>query len=152
MGATLDATDSISSYTKYPTRTISSLDGFSASVNNTVEYDVYGGIMDESMKQDATGFFYTAKIGDRWWTIDPLGYPFYRTALVSIDLGSTAQKTVMLSKYGSSVSKWAQGTTDRLRELGFNSVGGWSEVDYLSAVNKPLTQTKILNVLIIKRI
>ena len=130
-------------YTQYATRNISTLKGYTANTSETAKYDVYGGLMDESMKQKATGYFYTKKIGDRWWTIDPLGYPFYRTAVVTVSMGNSAQKARFLAKFGSS-SGWAQVITDRFWELGFNSVGAWSTVDTLIKANDPVSQTSII--------
>ena len=62
-------------YTPYPTRLISTLNGFKANTAETKLYDEYGGYTGGE-KYEATGFFYTKKIGDRWWTIDPLGNPY----------------------------------------------------------------------------
>ena len=45
------------------------------------------------------------------------------------------------------MAAWADSATDRVRELGFNSCGGWSDIDNLSNVEQPLAQTKILSVL-----
>ncbi len=133
-------------YTQYPTRTLSTLKGYIANTSETAKYDIYGGLMDEAMKQESTGFFYTKKIGDRWWTFDPLGYPFYRTAVVAITLGSSNQRQNVWAKY-STADKWAEATTDRLRELGYNSTGGWSATDNLIKAEQPLAQTGILYVL-----
>ena len=134
-------------YTSYPTRNISTLNGYTASTAENAKYDVYGGLIDESMKQEATGFFYTKKVGDRWWTFDPLGYPFFRASVVTIIPGSSdRQKAVVKEKYGNN-TVWAQATTDRLRELGFNSAGGWSSIGSLIKADNPITQTNIMYVL-----
>ena len=131
-------------YTAYPTRTIDTLKGYKASTAEVAKYDQYGGLMDESMKQEATGFFYVKKIGDRWWNIDPLGYPMFRVSMVSVALGSSPlQEERLLAKYGSK-DKWAQATTDRLRELGFNSYGAWCTISMFIDNNKPLNQTQNL--------
>ena len=133
-------------YDQYPTRNISTLKGYKANTSETAKYDVYGGLMDESMKQEATGYFYTKKIGDRWWNIDPLGYPFYRTSVVCVTSGgSQRQKDAVLAKYGSK-SGWADAASKRLFELGFNSVGGWSDISNLSKVDNPTSQTQIFNI------
>ena len=133
-------------YDQYPTRNVSTLKGYKANTSETAKYDVYGGLMDESMKQEATGYFYTKKIGDRWWNIDPLGYPFYRTSVVCTTSGGSArQKSAVLAKYGSKEG-WANATSERLFELGFNSVGGWSEIAVLSKADTPVSQTQIFNV------
>ena len=133
-------------YTARPTRTISTLKGYKASTAEVAKYDQYGGLMDESMKQEATGYFYVKKIDGRWWNIDPLGYPMFRTAMVSVAMGSSAtQKEYLLEKYGST-EKWAQETTDRLKELGFNSFGGWCSIKTFIDNENPLNQTQILNI------
>ena len=130
-------------YKQYPTRALSTLKGYSANTSETAKYDVYGGLIDETMKQEATGFFYTKKIGDRWWTFDPLGYPFYRVACVLISEGSSsAQKTAVKAVHGTNEA-WAKSATERLSALGYNSTGGWSNLDLLSKVKEPLAQTKI---------
>ena len=129
-------------YKQYPTRLVSTLKGYTQSTAETALYDEYGGYTGGA-RYEATGFFYTKKIGDRWWTIDPLGYPFYRVACVLITQGSsTNQKAATLAKYGNAAT-WAQATTDRMWELGYNSAGGWSDLTNLIKANKPLTQTKI---------
>ena len=133
-------------YTNYPTRLVSTLNGYTASTAETEKYDIYGGLVDESLKQEATGFFYSKKIGDRWWTIDPLGYPFFRTAIVAIGMGNSKQSVALKAKYGDTAG-WAQETTDRMRELGFNSAGGWSSTANLIKADEPITQTGIMYVL-----
>ena len=142
VGATRTPDGAKTKYTNYPTRNVSTLKGYTASTAETEKYDIYGGLMDESMRQEATGFFYTKKVGDRWWTFDPLGYPFYRTAVVAITIGSGIQRTSFLEKYGTE-AEWAQGTTDRLWELGYNSTGGWSTLAKLIDTDQPLAQTNI---------
>ena len=133
-------------YTPRPTRTVDTLKGYAAAVGESEKYDIYGGLMDESMRQEATGFFYTKKIGDRWWNIDPLGYPYFRFACVQITMGTTKQRAPLLEEYGSE-STWAQAVTDWMWELGFNSAGGWSNTTALSAVDRPISQTGVLSVL-----
>ena len=133
-------------YTKYPTRNISTLLNYTSSTAEVEKYDIYGGLMDESMKQEATGFFYTKRIGDRTWVIDPLGYPFYRTAMVLTQpYASQRQKEVTLAKYGS-FENWAVAANDRLNELGFNSLGGWSDIAGFSKLENPMSLTSIFDV------
>ena len=132
-------------YTARPTRVIDTLKGYNASTSagETAKYDVYGGLMDESLRQEATGFFYTKKVGDRWWTYDPLGYPFYRVACVLITPGSGAKATAAVKAVHGTNDAWAESATDRLFNLGFNSTGGWSSIANLSKVDEPLAQTQI---------
>ena len=132
-------------YTPRATRVISTIKGYNASTaaGETAKYDVYGGLIDEDMKQEATGFFYSKKIGDRWWTFDPLGYPFYRVACVLISPGSSSkQQKAVSAKFGTQAA-WADAATDRLQTLGYNSTGGWSNINLLSQVEEPLAQTTI---------
>ena len=132
-------------YSRYATRNISTLKGYTASTSETELYDIYGGYTGGD-RYDAKGYFYTKKIGDRWWNIDPLGYPFYRTAVVQISHGSSPnQREVTLANYGT-VAAWAKAATERMLELGFNSAGGWSEISSLSGVDNPISQTQIFNV------
>ena len=129
-------------YTQFATRTVDSLKGYAYNTGEAALYDVYGGYTGGE-KYEATGYFYTKFVDGRWWTIDPLGYPFFRTAVVGIGRGSSNQSKLALSKYGTAEA-WAQAATDRLWELGFNSAGGWSDITTLANVSKPLAQTKIL--------
>ena len=129
-------------YTNYATRTVDTLSGYKYNVGEPELYDEYGGYTGGE-RFEATGYFYTKFIDGRWWNIDPLGYPFFRTAVVGISRGSSNQAAKALAKHGT-VEAWAQSASDRLWELGFNSTGGWSDLANLSAVDKPLAQTKIL--------
>ena len=132
-------------YTPYATRNLDTLKGFKGNSNEVKLYDEYGGYTGGE-KYEATGYFYTKKIGDRWWNIDPLGYPFYRTAVVQVSHGaSPSQRALTLAKYGTK-DAWAESATERLRELGFNAAGGWSEIETLCKVDQPIAQTMIFNV------
>ena len=145
--ATCDKTNgNDTKYTPFPTRNVSTLKGYSYNENEPSLYDEYGGYMGGE-KYEATGFFYTKKFGDRWQTVDPLGYPFYRTACVEINAGvSDLQKENVLKQYGTR-EEWAKSATRTLYNYGFNSTGTWSDIDLLSEVEKPLAQTKLLNVI-----
>ena len=132
-------------YKQYPTRNLSTLKGFKENPNETKLYDEYGGYMGGE-RYEATGYFYTKKIGDRWWNIDPLGYPFYRTSVVQVSYGSSPkQKEITLAKYGTKEA-WAEDACERLFELGFNSAGGWSDIAALTTVDERVSQTQIFNV------
>ena len=108
------------------TRTYGDLIDMSKYVDVTAEvkYDKYGGIMDNALRQEATGFFYSTKIGERWWIIDPLGYPCYIRALSGVVYSyqnSPKQTKAAESLYGS-FDKWAISTTRHLMDdLGFNA-------------------------------
>ncbi|MBQ8408538.1 MAG: DNRLRE domain-containing protein [Clostridia bacterium] len=111
-------------YKTRPLEAITDLDSYVSDEVKNAELDAYGGLMAESLKQKATGFFYTAKIDGRWWIIDPLGYPYVNVGLSQIDYslnGSQLQKENALKKYGT-FENWAKETTLQVRDqLYFNS-------------------------------
>ncbi len=107
------------------TRTYDALADFTP---HEVKLDQFGGIMDNAMKQEATGFFYTKKIGDRWWIIDPLGYPCYVIGLNGITpiyQNSPKQKAAFEKNFGGDYESWAEATVNHVRnDLGFNAQTG----------------------------
>ena len=121
------STNYASSKTEHKSRPFDALTDFDQYVSKefkNAKLDKYGGIMIESLKQEATGFFYTKKIEGRWWMIDPLGYPFISIGLSDIhysQLGSKLQKENALKLYGD-YDTWALATTRQVvDELYFNN-------------------------------
>lgn len=112
------------SYKSRPFEALADLDKFVSDEFKNAERDKFGGIMVESLKQNATGFFYTEKIDGRWFIVDPLGYPYINIGLSHIHYsvnGSTLQKENALKKYGT-YENWAIETTKQVRdEFCFNS-------------------------------
>lgn len=111
-------------YKSRPLEGITDLDEYVSKEFKNAKLDEFGGIMVESLKQKATGFFYTTKIDGRWWMIDPLGYPYINIGLSHIDYslnGSQLQKENALKKYGT-FENWALVATNQVRdELNFNA-------------------------------
>ena len=111
-------------YKSRPFTAITDLDEYVGNEFKDAKLDKYGGVMIESLKQKATGYFYTTKIDGRWWMVDPLGYPYINIGLSHIDYslnGSKLQKENALKKYGT-YENWALVTTNQVRdELNFNS-------------------------------
>ncbi len=111
-----------------PTRTYADLDdlGDYSDYDKEYPFDTYGGLMNPDMKQEATGFFYSKKLGDRWWFIDPLGYPCHIRALHQPTLSyrgfSVRQREEAIKRYGSeegwrhSVCRWLK------NDLYFNAI------------------------------
>lgn len=63
------------------------------------------------IKEKSTGFFYTRKIGDRWWVIDPDGY--------------AGMSVVMNSVYKITPSQDIPLLYDHLKTLGYNGTGNF---------------------------
>lgn len=113
--------------TEHKSRPFDALTDFDQYVSKefkNAKLDKYGGVMIESLKQNATGYFYTAKIDGRWWLIDPLGYPYIAIGLSDIhysQLGSKLQKDNAIKLYGD-YDNWALATTRQVvDELYFNN-------------------------------
>jgi hypothetical protein len=88
-----------------------------------------------SIKARATGYFRVAKLGDRWWVIDPKGYAFYVVGTDHVNyrahwcekLGYAPYSRNVQAKYGTE-EKWAASAAERLKAWGFNTLGaGHSE-------------------------
>lgn len=107
-------------YVTHDTRLVSDLDGYTEHV---YDVDRFGGVL-SGKKQEATGYYYTTKIGDRWFVVDPLGnlvhiqgtshfkYAYVNTA--------EAQKASALRVFGT-YEKWAIAATRwAMEDLGFN--------------------------------
>ena len=78
----------------------------------------FGGLVDESRRQEATGFFHVKKIGKRFWVIDPKGYPCVIRALSQVlpnYQGSAYQMERTLEKFGT-LENWGETVTRRLKE------------------------------------
>ncbi|HCE45918.1 MAG TPA: agarase [Lentisphaeria bacterium] len=80
------------------------------------------------------GFYRTDKIDGRWWFIDPAGrrsickavchVSFKADRILNTDKVPYAENC--LKKHGSE-ERWREATVRQLRELGFNTLGAWSD-------------------------
>ncbi len=128
-------------WTTYTAKTIDRLPGFSFSKDP--ELDSYGGW--KVNQTVATGFFRVEKKGDRWWIIDPEGYPFIHKGVAVYRPGSSeGQRAALKTKYGQD-ENWAKKEGDLLKENGFNGIGAWSDVDLVRQSKDPLVYTIIVN-------
>ena len=92
-----------------------------------------------------TGFFRVEKKGERWWFVDPEGYPFIHKGVAVFRAGnSDAQVAALASKYGSN-QNWANQESQLLRANGFNGAGAWSDVDAIRQSPNPLVYTVIVS-------
>ncbi|MBM4165231.1 MAG: agarase [Lentisphaerae bacterium] len=103
---------------------------------------VYGG--DPSRKVEATGFFRTQKIGERWWLVDPEGNLFITVALGCVYPAHNTPKSeaAFEAKFGSD-EKWAEQTVALMLENGFNGSGAWSKNALLAKVPKRIAYCPI---------
>lgn len=110
----------------------------------------YGGRTDE--KFEATGFFRTyrspgRRLGRRWYLVDPEGHPFYWVGLASTRPPLTPESQAFYREKFDDDADWAAQTTDFLRQLGFNSTGGFSADTITRAADQPLPYTPVLAVM-----
>lgn len=125
----------------YTAKTIDKLAGFN--FTNDPELDIYGGW--KTNRSAATGFFRVEKKDNRWWIIDPEGYPFIHKGVAVFRPGnSPGQKSAMYEKYGSPAG-WIKQESALLQSNGFNGTGAWSGVDLMRENNSPLIYTVIVS-------
>ncbi len=137
-----DGTRSYTDWKEHKTRTINNLSGLENF--NEPGLSLSGGRKD--IKTDATGFFYTKKINNRWWLIDADGYQFIHKGIVTLKPGSSKnQVKEAVKKYGSEL-KWLEETSNLLYDNGFNGAGNWSDADLLlQSLAKPIVYTRGFN-------
>lgn len=128
-----DGTTTYTAYEPFQTRTVALLPNYNPDLK-AVNLSKYGGWTDHRV--DATGFFRTKKIGDRWWCVDPDGYLYLNVALNSISMGgSERNKQAVKDKFGTP-EKWISETIRMLQDNGFNCAGSWSDYNSVIEVNK----------------
>ncbi len=128
-------TPSDAQWTIRQARTPASLVGYHPG-KKAIPMSRYGGRTDR--KAEAKGFFYTKKIGDRWWLVDPEGNLFLHIGVCSVRQGKTRmEQQSALKKFGS-WQQWAKYCTTILKEYGFNGVGGWSDGPLLRESGYPM--------------
>src|SRR5512136_2545829 len=88
----------------FPTRTIRQLRGFVPD-STTIGRSRYGGW--QGRKLEAAGFFRTWRQGDRWWLVDPDGYPYINIGLGEVTPGRSPRAQAALKTKFGTVDKWA---------------------------------------------
>jgi hypothetical protein len=86
------------------------------------------------VKQPSTGYFAVAKLGERWWFIDPAGHPYLSVAVDSVAPPKT---------FHDSVPTWIETTATLLTTNGFNSVGAWSDDAWADAKTFGKTTSRV---------
>ena len=125
---------------EYPAKTIDKLPGFKFS--NDPQVSPYGGWKVSQAK--ATGFFRVEKKDDRWWIIDPDGYPFIHKGVAVFHPGRSAGQRAALKKKYRDTENWVNKESQFLRDNGFNGVGAWSDINLIRNSPEPLVYTVIV--------
>ncbi len=99
---------------------------------------------------DASGFFQVALVGERWLFITPDGKPFYSVGVNHVTNNNNTDRDTGICPYCEAVASnyateedWAEATSNRLAQWGFNTIGGWSREDLFAPL---MAYTEILNV------
>jgi hypothetical protein len=125
--------------------TLDDLRGYSPVIQP--QQTLYGS--DPSIKFTATGFFYTAKTGGRWWIVDPEGNATWNVAVNGVRPGSSARNEKSLSEKFGTNEGWISSTHREIESIGFNGTACWSEVPLVKYSNRhcttPLCYTLILS-------
>lgn len=125
----------------YTAKTIDRLPGFS--FTNDPEINTYGSWKINPSK--STGFFRVEKKKDRWWFIDPEGFPFIHKGVAVFRPGNSENQTAALKAMYGNVENWAKEESSLLKNNGFNGTGAWSEVDQIRQIPSPPVYTIIVN-------
>ncbi|VGO23524.1 agarase [Pontiella sulfatireligans] len=103
----------------------------------------YGGMA--GTKFPITGFFYTKKVNNRWWLVDPEGHLFIHKAICCVKPGGSKNYQQNLkTKYGSEKA-WADSTMSWFKELGFNGTAAWSDDELLKTAESRPVYTRMWN-------
>ena len=117
------------------------------------QYDVYRGCTTiVTAHPELNGYFRTEKIGNRWWIITPAGHGFISLGISVLNPngvdgadrdGHTYEYYAEL-KYGAfptNTPAWANATLDKMRALGFNTIGTFShKIQGLEPTNGVITR------------
>jgi len=130
-------------WTTHPTWTVRHLNGCALRAEPP-ETGRYGGLASQTL--EATGFFRTQKIGDRWWLVDPEGHPFLHVGVCSVAprRGSDRAKEAFAARFGTETA-WAEATAAQLSAHGFTGTGAWSADALLAAAPRRLAYCPIWN-------
>ncbi len=98
-------------------------------------------------KTAAPAFYRVAKRNGVWWFVAPDGKPFFSLGADCVDTGEAKVKYrsdnpgYAAFRYYPNDAAWAQSTLARLRSWGFNTLGAWSDVPTLKAVDTRMPYT-----------
>lgn len=79
---------------------------------------------------ESTGRFYVKKIGDRFYLIDPYGYPHIQRGVASLRQGSSARNAAAFNEKFKNVSDWLQYSAEELAKMGMHGSGAFCTGTY----------------------
>ena len=123
----------------YEAKTLEKLPGFKTKKQEPISK--FGGW--KVTQQEATGFFRTQKIDNRWWIIDPEGYPFIYKGIAVFNAGRSVNQQKAFDKKFGTPENWVKQESQLLRSNGFNGVGAWSNIELVRKAENPLVYTII---------
>ncbi|MDR6764434.1 hypothetical protein J2Y38_004667 [Flavobacterium sp. 2755] len=129
-------------WVSYEAKTIDKLPGFKIKKQEG-PISIFGG--SKAWQKQATGFFRTEKIDNRWWIIDPEGYPFIYKGVAVFNAGRSVNQQKAFDKKFGSPENWLKQESKLLRDNGFNGVGAWSNIDLVRKEENPLVYTVIIS-------
>jgi len=136
---------SYSEWTKYKAITVDLLPGFKPA--QEAKFSRYGGDAEHRVK--ATGYFYTTKIENKSWIVDPDGYVCWHIGVSGVRPGNSERNEKALNTQFGTAEKWIIDTDRHLTEMGFNGAGCWSDIPMIQYCNlqneNPLSYTLIWN-------
>jgi len=124
----------------YEAKTLEKLPGFKTKKQEPISK--FGGW--KVRQQEATGFFRTQKIDNRWWIIDPEGYPFIYKGIAVFNAGRSVNQQKAFDKKFGTPENWVKQESQLLRSNGFNGVGAWSNIELVRKAENPLVYTIIV--------
>lgn len=125
----------------YQAQTVDRIPGFKTKKEPVL--DQYGGWL--ANQQKATGFFRTGLLNNRWWIIDPEGYPYIFKGIAVFRAGSSDYQSQKMKDIFGTDSIWAEKETKKFKMWGFNGTGAWSNVDLVRKLKTPMPYTVIIN-------
>jgi hypothetical protein len=102
------------------------------------QLSIYGGYKG-AWQATASGFFRTEFRDQRWWFVDPLGYPFISVGMNTLNLRLLKNETEPAEPGGTEAK--AGRTLDFMRQYSFNTIGRWSDVGSLNQAKNRMPYT-----------
>ncbi len=105
-----------------------------AAVAGEPALDSWGG--DARVALEATGFYRTEKLCERWWLVTPEGHPTWSIGVNHVTANGDRDGVTGEQLYAESVDAiygsdeaFAEASAERLRGWGFNTAGAWTSTD-----------------------